>query len=38
MNETRGRADMARLGALLSEIKLDLGDDLKIGLLTRLFN
>lgn len=32
MNETRGRADMARLGALLSEIKLELGDDLKIGL------
>lgn len=33
MNETRGRADFAKLGALLAEIKIDLPDDhLGIGL------
>jgi hypothetical protein len=32
MNETRGRADLSDLGALLQEISLDLGDDLITGL------
>ena len=32
MNETRGRADFAKLGALLAEIKVDLPDDLAVGL------
>lgn len=32
MNETRGQADLAELGALLAEICLDLGDTLSIGL------
>jgi len=32
MNETRGRADFAKLGALLTEIKVDLPDDLAVGL------
>lgn len=32
MNETRGRADLADLGALLQEISVDLGDDLLTGL------
>lgn len=32
MNETRGRADFAKLGALLSEIKVELPDDIGLGL------
>lgn len=32
LNETRGRADFARLGKLLTEIKIDLPDDLGVGL------
>jgi len=32
MNETRGRADFARLGALLTEIKIEMPDDLGVGL------
>jgi hypothetical protein len=32
MNETRGRADLSDLGALLAELQTDLGDDLITGL------
>jgi hypothetical protein len=32
MNETRGRADLAKLGDLLNTIAPDLGDDLIVGL------
>ena len=32
LNETRGRADMALLGTLLSDLQADLGDDLITGL------
>lgn len=32
MNETRGRADFAKLGALLTEIKVELPDEITIGL------
>lgn len=32
MNETRGRADLSELGALLQDIQIELGDDLITGL------
>ena len=32
MNETRGRADLAKLGELLNEIKIDLPEELTLGL------
>lgn len=32
MNETRGRADLAKLGDLLNEIKIELPEELKLGL------
>lgn len=32
MNETRGRADFAKLGALLAEIKIELPDEIGIGM------
>lgn len=32
MNETRGRADFAKLGALLTDIKVELPDDILLGL------